>query len=62
MNIVLIGMKSSGKSTVGKLLARRLGYLLIELDYLIEKKYLQFTGIELTVSEIFKKHKENKII
>ena len=38
MNIVLIGMRGSGKSTVGKQLSEGLSRKLIETDLLIEKK------------------------
>lgn len=37
-NIVLIGMRGSGKTTIAKLLAERLGWQVIELDAEIEKK------------------------
>ncbi len=47
MNIVLVGMMGSGKSTVGKLLAERMGIELIDTDKEIER----ITGK--TVSEIF---------
>jgi len=36
-NIVLVGMMSSGKSTLGKKLARALNYKFADLDKLIEK-------------------------
>ena len=36
--ITLIGMPSSGKSTIGKLLAERLKWSFIDLDNLIEKE------------------------
>jgi shikimate dehydrogenase len=38
MNIVLIGMRGSGKTTVGKILARKLGRDLVEMDELIARK------------------------
>jgi len=38
MNIVLIGMRGSGKTTVGKILARKLGRDFIEMDELITQK------------------------
>jgi len=37
-NIVLIGFMGSGKSSVGKALAKRLGYDFIDTDMMIEKK------------------------
>jgi shikimate dehydrogenase len=50
MNIVLIGMRGSGKTTVGKILAQKLGRELVEMDELIAKK------AGLSVAEIVKKH------
>ena len=38
MNIVLIGMRGSGKTAVGRLLAVRLGRRLIEMDEMIREK------------------------
>ena len=38
MNIVLIGMRGSGKTTVGKILARKLGRRLTEMDRLITQR------------------------
>ncbi|MBI1919382.1 shikimate kinase [Candidatus Microgenomates bacterium] len=38
MNIVLIGMRGAGKSTVGRILARRLKKKFLEMDNLIIKK------------------------
>lgn len=39
MNIVMIGMPGSGKSTVGALLAQRLKYAFLDVDALIVKAY-----------------------
>lgn len=38
MNIVLIGMPTSGKSTVGVVLAKKIGYSFIDTDLLIQEK------------------------
>ena len=38
MNIVLIGLRGSGKTTIGKLLAERLGKQFIEMDELIVQR------------------------
>lgn len=51
--IALIGFMGSGKSSVGKNLAEKLGYKFVETDAVIETK----TG--LTIPEIFKKSGEN---
>ena len=53
MNVVLIGFRGSGKSTVGKALSDRLGREFIDCDAWIEKH----TG--LTIREIFEKHGES---
>lgn len=37
-NITLIGMPASGKSTVGVLLAKRLGYSFVDVDLVIQNK------------------------
>lgn len=44
MNIILIGMPASGKSTVGVILAKLLGYDFIDTDLLIQRK----TGLRLS--------------
>ncbi|MDR6560301.1 MULTISPECIES: shikimate kinase [Arcicella] len=47
-NIFLIGMPSSGKSTLGRHLAKRLDFQFVDMDELIEKQEL------MTIPEIFK--------
>ena len=37
-NITMIGMPSSGKSTIGVLLAKRLGYSFVDVDVVIQEK------------------------
>lgn len=53
-NIVLIGMPSSGKTTVGKIIADALGRKLFDLDDEIERR------IGCTISEFFEKHSEKE--
>jgi shikimate kinase len=48
MKVVLLGYMASGKSAVGRLLAKELNMQFIDLDEFIEEKE------ELTISEIFK--------
>ena len=38
MNLVLIGLRGSGKSTVGKLLAQRLRWDFVDTDVLIQER------------------------
>ncbi len=51
-NIALIGFMGSGKSTIGKVLARRIGWTFLDSDALIEKKQ------ECAIPEIFSKYGE----
>ncbi|MBP3402235.1 MAG: shikimate dehydrogenase [Clostridia bacterium] len=53
-SIVLIGMPACGKSTVGKILAKKTGRTLVDTDELIVKK----VGMEIT--EIFRQYGEDK--
>lgn len=55
-NIILIGMKACGKSTVGKLVAEKLKMDFIELDQEIEKTYFNDKKVRLTFREIYKKY------
>ncbi len=50
MNIVLIGMRGSGKTAVGKLLAEKLGKRFIEMDEIIVRK------MGMSIPEIVSKH------
>jgi shikimate kinase len=51
-NIVLTGFMGTGKSSVGRALARRLGYRFVDLDEMIENE----AGI--AIKEIFAQHGE----
>jgi len=53
INITLCGMMGSGKSTIGKLLAKKLNFVFIDTDKLIEEK----TGK--SINEIFLQDGEN---
>ena len=53
-NVVLIGMPSSGKSTVGRLLAEKLGEEFIDTDELITEK------IKMPIKDFFALHGEDK--
>jgi shikimate kinase len=53
MNVILTGFRCSGKSSVGKELAARLGREFIDCDAFIERQ----TG--LTIREIFERHGES---
>lgn len=50
MNIVLIGMRGSGKTTMGKILAQKMGREFVEMDELITRK------AGLTIPDIVAKH------
>ena len=52
-NIVLIGMMGSGKSTIGKILSKKLNISFIDIDRKIEEVE------SLSISDIFKKNGEN---
>lgn len=51
-NIVLIGFMGTGKTSVGKIIAKKLGFKFVDVDELIERT----TGME--ISEIFSKFGE----
>ncbi|MFQ6672904.1 MAG: UpxY family transcription antiterminator, partial [Candidatus Tectimicrobiota bacterium] len=54
MNVVLIGFKGSGKTTVGRALARRLERSFVDLDHAVEERYASRTGERLGFREIFR--------
>ena len=51
-NIILTGFMGTGKSTVGRLLARQLGYEFVDTDLLIEKRE------KMSVTDIFQQRGE----
>jgi shikimate kinase len=52
LRVFLVGFMGSGKSTTGRLLARRLGSLFFDLDSRVE------AALSLAVPEIFRRHGE----
>ena len=55
MNLVLIGFKASGKTTLGSRLATLLGKKYIDTDALVEKIYQEGNNQKLSCREIFTK-------
>ena len=51
-NLILIGMMASGKSTIGRLLAKKLNIKFFDTDFIIEKK------TKMKIVEIFRKKGE----
>ena len=54
-NIILIGMPGSGKSTIGVVLAKKMGYQFIDSDIVIQQKY------EKTLEQLIDEHSECRI-
>jgi shikimate kinase len=55
-SIILIGMKSSGKTTIGRLVARKLGLRFTDVDSEVERRYLEQARERLSFREIFQRH------
>lgn len=63
MKIVLVGYMASGKSTVGRLLARKLNLDFIDLDdYIEEKLQLKISDIFKDRGEIYFRNKEHELL
>lgn len=60
MNLVIIGPKGSGKSTIGKELSINLNLNFIDTDNLIESFYYTQTGMKKNFREIYRDVKETK--
>jgi shikimate kinase len=54
--IILIGMKSSGKTTIGRALAEKLRAQFIDMDSEIERRHFELTNESLWFREIFKRY------
>lgn len=57
-NIIIIGMKACGKSTVGRHLAQSLHMHFVELDEQVEALHQEKNGERLSCREIFRTHGE----
>lgn len=51
-NVVLTGFMGTGKTTVGRLLARRLGYGFVDTDHVIEQRHGTIESIFATQGEV----------
>jgi shikimate kinase len=58
MNIILIGFKSCGKSTIGRALARQLARTFVDTDTLIEDLHTQTAQEQLSCREICRQYGE----
>ncbi len=59
MSVVLIGFKSCGKSSTGRLLAQSFDFQFIDLDDVLEARYSSREGTVLSCREIFREHGES---
>ena len=58
MNVVLIGFKGCGKSTIGPLLAEKMRFSFHDLDHLIEQRHFEETRERLGFREVFRSRGE----
>ena len=56
-NVIFIGMPASGKSTVGVVIAKRLGYEFIDTDLLIQKQEKKLLNVTYTPDFVVTKDK-----
>src|SRR6185312_11129405 len=56
MSIILIGMKSCGKTTIGRLLAETMGTPFLDADTELEQTHRQETGEALSFRQIYKSY------
>jgi shikimate kinase len=61
-NIVLIGMPGSGKTTIGKILSKKLGLKLLDVDKCIEEKSKQSIPELFKLGENFFRNIEREVI
>lgn len=59
MNILLCGLPCSGKSTLGKKIASKLGREFVDIDLLIEKRFEELEASPLACRDIYKKYGES---
>jgi shikimate kinase len=63
MKIVLVGYMGSGKSTIGKLLAKELDYSFLDLDEVLEKRMgSSISDIFRTRGEVFFRNREHQVL
>jgi len=62
LNIILTGMPSSGKTTVGKLIARKLGREFLDVDAEIEKQYASPAKLINEYGEDYFRDVESKVV
>lgn len=60
LKIILVGFKSSGKTTLGKMLSKSLSIDFFDLDKLIEERFSRENGEKVSFREIFRKIGENE--